>query len=81
MTAQGALLDVLMGLEPKALVAVNLLRDYRESGEMPTDGETLSHATRELIAYTGACEKMAGQLVTLQPVPAADPALVEEYPL
>lgn len=75
------LVSILLDLPPLKLQGVELLREFRATGVMPTDQEQLAAATKQLMQYTQACEKVGAQLKTLAPVPAQDDALVGGFPL
>jgi hypothetical protein len=76
-----ALIEVLNGLSPVALEGVVLLREYRATGQLPSDPERIGAATTQLIQYTESCERAGRTLAKLRPIAATDPDLVEDYPL
>lgn len=75
------LIDALCNVPPLELKGVVLLREYHATGKLPEDRQQLIEATEELVAYTDTCTKTAHALASLEPIPAADEALAEGYPL
>lgn len=76
-----ALIQVINGLSPVVLEGVVLLREYRATGQLPSDPGRIGAATTQLIKYTETCERAARTLAKLRPIAAIDPDLVEGYPL
>jgi hypothetical protein len=79
--SQDDLIDVLLTLSPRPIQSVELLRQFRATGEMPADKEEAAEATRDLIAYTDACESFVSRFRSIAPIPARENGLVEGYPL
>ena len=75
------LIAVIQALEPFELDGVVLLREVHATGALPVDRDRVAAAAAQLVQYTTTCDNVGSRLKSLMPIAAADPALVEGYPL
>lgn len=75
------LLEALENLAPLEFEAVKMMRECKATGVKPTNRAAVVNALRQLREYENKCERVAGKLDGLKPIPTTDEAFVWAFPL
>lgn len=81
MLTPAELRQVIDDLPVVELKSVVLLRQRRTDPTLNIPQEQVVEATHQLITYTQSCQNLADVIRKMPPIPATDPALVEDFPL